>query len=111
MKDLPKFKKRNYDHVLAFVTEVMTRHPHAEESHFRQLSVLPDGHYRLSFDLGYFMLESGTPTKSQWNGLKKKLKRHDKDIFVFKEHGFVPAAEQGVTNWGYVDFGFFAEVR
>ncbi len=110
MRDLPKFKKRKYDDVLAFVAEVMTRHHDADEPYVRQLSVLPDGHYRLSFDLDYFLMESGEPTKSQWNSLKKKLKRHDKDVFVFKEHGFV-SVEQGSKRWGYVEFGFFAEVR
>ncbi len=111
MKDLPKFKRHNYDHVLALATEVMTRHPNLEESYLRRLDLLRDGHYRLTFDLDYFVTESGEPTKSQWNSLKKKLKRHDKEIFVFKEHGISSAPEQSGEHWGYLEFGFFVEVR
>ena len=111
MKDLPKFKKHNYDHVLALATEVMTRHPDADRSYLRRLDVLPDGHYRLAFDLNYFVMEADEPTKSQWNSLKKKLKRHDKAIFVFKEHGIIAIGEQAGGKLGYLEFGFFAEVR
>lgn len=111
MKDLPKFRRHNYDHVLELATEVMTRHPDTDVSYLRRLDALPDGHYRLAFDLAYFITEDGEPTKSQWNSLKKKLKRHDKAIFVFKEHGTIAAGEQAGGTLGYLEFGFFAEVR
>jgi hypothetical protein len=43
------------------------------------------------------------PSKSQWNGLKKRLKRMDQQVFIFKVHGHQRAGDQ---NYCYLDFGF-----
>lgn len=104
MKNLPQFKARKYEIVLAFASEVVTNREKSEDSFLRKLDAFSDGHYRLVFDVGYFA-SGNPPSKSQWNSLKKKLKRHDKNVFVFKETGLTTADE------GYIDFGFFAESR
>ncbi len=90
MKALPPFKKRPYDATHDYIKTVLT------------------GHYRATFDLRYFVLAAGhtEPSRSQWNGLKKKMKRHHRGVFVFKEHGILDSVDNPPV--GYVDFGFFA---
>ncbi len=106
MKDLPQFKRRQRDAVARFLIPVFMR-PSQTESHFRRLIEYEDGHYGAVFSLGYFGLD--TPTKSQWNSLKKKLKRHDKQVFVFKEHTLAPCSPSELEpRCGLIEFGFFA---
>jgi hypothetical protein len=68
----------------------------------------PDGHYRALFDPALFVLPAGqsAPSKSQWNNLKKRMKRHEPLVFVFKEHGEATGGDG--SQCYYVDFGFFA---
>ena len=105
MKTLPDFKTRRIDEVESFAMQVFTHPDEPEHSHFQRLETFADGHYRAIFSPAYFR-RAADPTKSQWNNLKKKLKRHDKQVFVFKECGLI--AEE---NTGYIDFGFFAHGR
>lgn len=109
MKDLPKFKPRHLDAVAGFISEVLVNRHQGPDTCLRELITYKDGHYRAVFDLAYFQpgAEPGAPSKSQWSSLKKKLKRHDPRLFVFKECGVV-TAKDGVVR-GYIDFGFFAE--
>jgi hypothetical protein len=108
MKELPAFRARKYDQVLAFVTQVFTHADNPEQSYLQRLIENRDSHYRAIFRLDYFT-GATTPTKSQWNSLKKKLKRHDKQVFVFKEVGTIECEPNDTANHcGYVDFGFFA---
>jgi hypothetical protein len=104
MKDLPEFKTQHREFVIDFLRQVFT-HPNQEESHFVRLVEHKDGHYSAVFSLSYFA-SAETPTKSQWNSLKKKLKRHDKRIFVFKEHSVIDC--DAPAGCGSLDFGFFA---
>ena len=108
MKDLPKFKARNKLAVESLVGDVLVNKQLGPETCLRELIAYQDGHYRAIFDLGYFQLAEGqsAPSKSQWGSLKKRLKRHDLRLFVFKECGTLAA--QAGTPRGYVDFGFFA---
>jgi hypothetical protein len=101
LKDLPPFIKRNRDDVVAYISEILMNEHSGEDSYFVDLLEHDDGHYRVTFDPKYFVLQTDQtePTKSQWNGLKKKLKRRDSLAFVFKEHG---ADDQKY----YLDFGF-----
>ena len=103
MKDLPPFKKRNRDDVESFIAEILTNEQ-SIESHLDSLLEYEDGHFRALFRPGYFVLQPGQtePTKSQWNSLKKKLKRHELSAFAFKEHGEVGTKEKLY----YLDFGF-----
>lgn len=107
MKDLPKFQKRNREAVLDYISAVLTKKQRSEKSYLIALIAYDDGHYRTIFDPAYFVIHEGQdrPSKSQWNGLKKKLKHHDRRVFVFKEHGEV---ECDGKRCYYVDFGFFA---
>lgn len=105
MKSLPDFKTRRLEEVETFAAQVITHPDEPEHSYLKRLEPFADGHYRAIFNLAYFR-SSATPTKSQWNNLKKKMKRHDKQIFIFKDCGLL--AEE---NAGYIDFGFFAHPR
>src|SRR4051812_37069846 len=105
MKDLPKFKAQKNEDVIEFITRVFTHPNKPEESYFRRLIEYEDGHYGAEFNLSYF-ISTDVPTKSQWNSLKKKLRRHDKKTFVFKEHCIVPC--DNTVSCGLIEFGFFA---
>jgi hypothetical protein len=104
---LPRLHQRPYDAVHGFIAEVLTGHKRDQTS-LRQLEVHADGRYRAFFTPDYFVLAAGAsePSKSQWNGLKKKLKRHHPGVFIFKEHGMA-SCQGALCCW--VDFGFFAE--
>ncbi len=108
MKELPPFEKRSRDAAAAFVTPLLVNEQRAGESQLIDVVEYGDGHFRALFKPGYFVLQEGQtePTKSQWNSLKKKLKRHDPAVFVFKEHGQVEAKEPQY----YLDFGFLPEL-
>ena len=104
---LPAFAPRDYEKVLKLMTDILTP-SHLDESTLIQLTSFEDGHFRAIFNPSYFVLNDGQeiPSKSQWNTLKKKLKRHDKRIFVFKEHGTIKHQKNESQQY-YVDFGFF----
>ena len=77
-----------------------------------QVITYDDNHFRAIFRKDYFALAEGQtePSRSQWNTLKKHMKRLDNDVFVFKNYGEAPCGanvrEPGATCY-YVDFGFF----
>lgn len=101
MKDLPQFAERPLDDVYDYAKSVFTR---GEYDMLMRVETYDDGHYRAVFDVNFFNLHEGytEPTRSQWSTLKKHMKRIDKAVFVFKDHGYT---EDGYC---YVDFGFFA---
>jgi hypothetical protein len=103
MKDLPQFKPRKHDDVVVFISKILVNERSAE-SHFIDLLDYDDGHFRVLFKPSYFTLQDGEtePTKSQWSSLKKKLKRHEPAVFVYKEHGEVGTKEKQY----FLDFGF-----
>lgn len=108
MKELPPFKRMGHTHIQRLLSEVFIHPRDLETSYFRRLVEFDDGHYGAVFDLDYFA-GAETPTKSQWNTLKKKLKRHDKRIFVLKEHGVTTCHEDAQElRCGVIEFGFFA---
>ncbi len=108
MKELPKFKLQREEDVVHFITQVLVHSNKPEKTYFRRLIEYEDGHYGAFFSLGYFV-STEMPTKSQWNSLKKKLKRHDKHVFVFKNHSINSCdAPNDMTPCGYFEFGFFA---
>ncbi|MBL8119020.1 MAG: hypothetical protein JNJ78_15915 [Anaerolineae bacterium] len=109
MKELPHFKPRDREQVEALLREVLTLGSAVEQSHLIEVIAYPDGHYRALFAPAYFVLPAGKsePSKSQWSNLKKRLKRHDPLVFVYKEHGESTQGEQKRRVY-YLDFGFFA---
>ena len=109
MKELPVFKARKYDQVLVLITQVLTHPNKPDHSYIVHLDENTQGYYRAIFSLEYFTIAEATPTKSQWNSLKKKLKRHDRNVFVFKETGLVACESENLDAvCCYIDFGFFA---
>ena len=108
MKDLPAFKERQRDKVMELVHRVLMLDSHSDHSYLHELTVHNDRHYRVLFDPAYFVLQPGQtePSKSQWSSLKKKFKRHDPNVFVFKEHGNVTIDGK---SYSFMDFGFFAQ--
>lgn len=103
--DLPEFDKRPHNRVLPYTKSIFG-------ANFVRLTGFDDGHFRVIFKSSYFVVQEGKsePSKSQWNTLKKKMKRHHKGVFVFKETGtadcVVPTGQD--YNCYYLDFGFFA---
>ncbi len=105
MHELPRFIRRDASHTEKFAAAALTNPAVNEATQFRHLIAYDDGHFRALFSPAYFVLQPGSsaPTKSQWNTLKKHLKRLDKQVFIFKEHG---EAEHNGERCYYVDFGF-----
>jgi len=111
LKELPKFKREGRQVVERLLTQTFTHPNEPEVSYFRRLVEYEDGHYAAVFSLDYFV-DTDVPSKSQWNSLKKKLKRHDKRVFVFKEQQIVLCGDfDAEPRCGQVEFGFFVEVR
>jgi len=112
MKPLPEFKSRSSDRVQRYAAQVLTDYQDPPVSHLRELVPYSDGHFRVMFDRGYFALpaDQALPTKSQWNSLKKKFKRHDPLVFIFKEHGEITFGEAKETCL-YLDFGFLQSTQ
>ncbi len=110
MKDLPEFKKRIREDVLKFAQRILTNDAQLQHTDVLELIEYKDGHYRVLFSPRYFILPEGQsePSKSQWTTLKKKFKRHEPNVFVFKEHGELKTIDGKAY---YVDFGFFAKPR
>jgi hypothetical protein len=108
VKDLPAFKARPRDQVMALVHRILMLDSHGDHSYLHDLVAHQDGHYRVLFDPAYFVLqpEQSEPSKSQWSSLKKKFKRHDPSVFVFKEHG---TQIINGKSYAFLDFGFFAQ--
>ena len=67
-----------------------------------------DKHFRAVFASSYFQPAAGHggPSKSQWNTLKKKLKRRDRSIFVFRAHGELDGPAAASAGKYFLDFGF-----
>lgn len=103
MSDLPEFDRtRNPDFVRSFARRVLS---HGNESYLHDVIVYEDGHFRATFDPAYFVLAEGKtePSRSQWNTLKKHIKRMDHSVFVFKQYGYTDSGD------AYLDFGFFRD--
>jgi hypothetical protein len=109
MSDLPAFRTRPTQAVIEYVSEVLTNFQGTGETAFVRLVEYNDNSYRAVFHRRYFTIPEGQtePSKSQWNSLKKKMKRHDPRVFIFKEHGATGCETDEGSDCYYVDFGFF----
>lgn len=103
-KSLPNFRTRPEQVVEDFAKEIFTPPGKDQKTFFQRLIAYPDGHYRALFAPAYF--PQNPPSKSQWSTLKKKVKRHNEGVFIFKAYGEII---DGETRSFYLDFGFFAE--
>ena len=107
--ELPAFRKVQRSYAATLVHGALSG-PHG--SSLLQLIEFDDHHFRVIFDLKQFQLAEGTrlPSKSQWNSLKKRLKRRDRSIFVFRQYGPIDCASHGkalaAQTCLYLDFGF-----
>jgi hypothetical protein len=99
---LPTFKTTSKQEAERFIRTALTR---GDMIALIRLHSYPDHHFRAVFDPNFFVLaeDRSKPSKSQWNTLKKRLKRMNKQVFVFKDHG---ETEDG---YFYLDFGFFQD--
>jgi hypothetical protein len=105
MNDLPEFKATSTAKTWHFVRSVFGVNALAIEEN-------ADHHFRVIFKSTQFHIHEGhdSPTKSQWSSLKKRMKRHDTNVFVFKETGKADCPdEQSEDDCYYVDFGFFVD--
>lgn len=103
--ELPRFRKVRYEVAHKFAANALS---HGGKTTLRQLRTYGDNHFRALFSSNYFEdnSEGGKmnegPTKSQWSTLKKRFKRLEHDVFLFKETG-----REG--DLYYIDFGFFID--
>ncbi|MBC8100345.1 MAG: hypothetical protein H7Y11_12950 [Armatimonadetes bacterium] len=104
---LPKFKPRPVDQVEAFLRPLLTNPQVSEDTQLRAVITYSEGYYRAVFDAAYFVLveDETEPTKSQWNTLKKKLKRRESKLFILKAHGALTYEDAACY---YIELGFFA---
>ncbi len=102
-QDLPAFRHVPPEYARAIAEAALT-HPGTEATSLHDLIGYEDGHYRAVFALDYFGEDA--PSKSQWNNLKKRFKRHHPGVFVFKETGIT---QQDEATYGYLEFGFFLD--
>ncbi|MGB1288962.1 MAG: hypothetical protein ACPG7F_20680 [Aggregatilineales bacterium] len=112
--ELPDFEKRKTFKVMPYMTKVLAGG--GDASALLKLIDYEDGHFRAIFKSTYFVLQGDATeaSKSQWSTLKKKMKRHDSQVFIFKEHGSLdcstvnaPGAMSDKFECYYLDFGFF----
>ena len=107
--DLPAFRKVQHSYAMRIARSVFAG---AGGAALLRLIHYDDNHFRAVFDARYFALqpEQTAPSKSQWNTLKKKLKRRNRSIFVFRAHGELDCQQAQSAREGrkclYLDFGF-----
>lgn len=103
MSDLPHFERRSRNHVMFLVNDLFG-------DHLCELQVFDDGHFRAIFHADYFQIQPGkdAPSKSQWSSLKKRLKRRDRRVFIFKSHGETHCPNSSGKCY-FLDFGFFID--
>ena len=104
MSELPEFMKRPKAQVVPFLLGVLG-------AGFVEVKEFEDHHFRVVFKASVFTMQEGQsePTNSQWSTLKKRMKRRDRRLFIFKQHGQVPCPpDKGEGPSYYLDFGYFA---
>ena len=102
MSDLPEFQPRQHATVHQYVHQIFG-------ASMVKLIEHPDHHYRVVFRKEHFYVAEGKtePSKSQWSSLKKKMKRHDRQVFLFKQVGTQACPNQPDDTCYYLEFGFF----
>jgi hypothetical protein len=112
--ELPDFQKRKTHIVMTYITQILSM---SGGSALLKLIPYEDNSFRVIFKSTVFTLQEGAtePSKSQWSTLKKRMKRHDHSVFVFKKHGEANCEDAGDNvsatrdyDCLYIDFGFLA---
>ncbi len=105
--ELPPFRKVNRGYASRIIHSVLTG---ARGPALLRLIEYDDHHFRAIFAASYFQLaaDRSAPSKSQWNTLKKKLKRRNRSIFVFRRYGEIDCSQVKLKGQVclYLDFGF-----
>ena len=103
--EVPEFRRVKRAYAARLIHSALTNE---RGSALLELIEYDDGHFRVVFAASYFQVQAGQagPSKSQWNTLKKKLKRRDRTIFIFRDHGAVDAFAADSAVRYYLDFGF-----
>lgn len=110
--DLPVFRKVKRSYAAGLANNVLSSPRGAA---LLRLIEYDDNHYRAIFDQNYFQMQDGksAPSKSQWSTLKKKFKRRNRSIFVFRAHGELPCQQASRADKGrtclFLDFGFMLD--
>lgn len=108
-QDLPVFRKVPRRYAARFINEALSSPRGAS---LLDLIEFEDHHFRVIFRVDYFQLsvDASAPSKSQWSTLRKKLKRRNRSVFVFRESGQLECpqsvAVDGQQICLYLDFGF-----
>ena len=104
--ELPAFRKVKKSYAAAFINGVLSSPRGAS---LLRLIEFDDHHFRAVFKASYFQLAEGAsaPSKSQWNTLRKKIKRRNRRVFVYRESGAIACDDAPEGGCLYLDFGFF----
>ncbi len=108
-KDLPRFRRVKRRYAASIVHSVLSN---SRGAALLKLHEFDDGRFRAVFAASYFETggELNLPSKSQWNTLKKKLKRRDRSIFVLRRYGEIGCEEAGAparrSKCLFLEFGF-----
>lgn len=102
LKLLPKFIPTSIDKADTYIRAVLKDNKTTDDDFVENLEMFEAGYFRVIFDGAYFNRDYSPPSRSQWNTLKKKMKRHNPLVFIFKEYG---TFEDG--NY-FLDFGFLS---
>lgn len=106
--DLPEFRKTKYSYAMTYINGVLMG---GDGASLVRLEEFDDKHFRAVFKVSYFQLaeDADLPSKSQWNTFKKKMKRRNHSVFVFREYGSIDCGKTNTTVQQaclYIDFGF-----
>lgn len=102
MSDLPEFQKKSRSKIMPLMTTLFG-------TNFVSLQPFEDHHFRVIFRRNVFSMAEGQtePSASQWSTLKKRMKRHDHRLFLFRSHGAADCPDASQNNCYYLEFGFF----
>jgi hypothetical protein len=106
--ELPEFRKTKYSYAMTYINGVLMG---GDGASLVKLEEFDDHHFRVIFKISYFQLAEDVdmPSKSQWNTFKKKMKRRNHSVFVFREYGVIDCDQAGKNTQQpclYIDFGF-----
>lgn len=106
--ELPEFRSTKYEYAMKFINNVLMG---AGGISMVRLESFEDNHFRAIFKRSYFQLAEGVdePSKSQWNTLKKKMKRRNHSVFIFRNYGSIACGGKSTDSdeiCYYIDFGF-----
>ena len=107
--ELPQFQKVRRRYAADFINDALSG---PRGACLIKLIEYDDHHFRAVFRKSYFELSESAakPSKSQWNTLKKKLKRRNRRVFVFRDYGTVTCSQYAALGQDqaclYLDFGF-----